>query len=63
MATVLQFPAANAERKTIAKVSGAGAQIVFFTGVRYERVDLPEKPKPPKQAKARSGAPELLLAL
>ncbi len=63
MATVLQFPAADAERKTIAKVGGAGAQIVFFTGVRYERVDLPEKPKPAKQAKPRSGARELLLAL
>lgn len=49
MATILEFRAQSSKSSTVAGrlVVGAGAEIVFFPGVRYERwsEELPVRPK------------------
>ena len=47
MATIINFPAAAASaRKEQAGRPEGPAQILFFTGVRYERVEPKRKRKP-----------------
>jgi hypothetical protein len=46
MATILNFPAAAAiVRKEKAESPQGPAQILFFTGVRYERFEVKERAK------------------
>jgi hypothetical protein len=46
MATILNFPAVANDRKEKAERPHGPAQILFFTGVRYERYDVKELRKP-----------------
>jgi hypothetical protein len=46
MATIINFPAAAEGRKEKAERPEGPAQILFFTGVRYERFDVKEMRKP-----------------
>jgi hypothetical protein len=62
MATILQFPAADAHRKHTAPLDGKCAEIVFFTGVRYERFDE-MKPQPRRKTKLTTIQSELQVAL
>jgi hypothetical protein len=62
MATILQFPAADAKRKRALPSGGESAQIVFFTGVRYERFDE-MKPQPRRKTKPQTIQAELQVAL
>lgn len=56
MATIINFPAAAQSRKEDAERPVGGAQILFFTGVRYERYDV-------KDLRKAALDPELPLAL
>lgn len=56
MATIINFPAAVKDRKERAERLQGDAQILFFTGVRYERTEPKRKRKPVIE-------PELPLAL
>ena len=55
MATIINFPAAE-DRKEKAERPDGPAQILFFTGVRYERYDV-------KDARKQALDTELPLAL
>jgi hypothetical protein len=46
MATIINFPAAAEGRKDKAERPEGPAQILFFTGVRYERFEAKEMRKP-----------------
>ncbi len=46
MATIINFPAAAQSRKEKAERPEGPAQILFFTGVRYERIEKTQKRKP-----------------
>jgi hypothetical protein len=46
MATIINFPAAAEGRKEKAERPEGPAQILFFTGVRYERFEVRELRKP-----------------
>ncbi len=46
MATILNFPAAAESRKETKERPHGPAQILFFTGVRYERFEVKELRKP-----------------
>ena len=51
MGEILSFPAKVRRKPQTSSPSGGGAQIVFFTGVRYERAEVPQsKPKPARRA-------------
>jgi hypothetical protein len=55
MGEVVSFRAPEGQvRKSRAAVDAAGAEILFFTGVRYERAADPE----PALAEGDSGAPQ-----
>ena len=41
MGTIIHFPIAPGLRKNTEVVAGGGAEILFFTGVRYERHQEP----------------------
>jgi hypothetical protein len=56
MATIINFPAAAEGRKARADLPQETAQILFFTGVRYERFEL-------KDARKQALEPDLPLAL
>ena len=56
MATIINFPAMAAARDKGAERPGVPAKILFFTGVRYERVDV-------KELRMPANEPELPLAL
>jgi hypothetical protein len=56
MATIINFPAAAEGRKDKAERPEGPAQILFFTGVRYERMEKAQNRKPKIE-------PELPLAL
>ena len=62
MATILQFPAADAKRKRTLPSSGKSAEIVFFTGVRYERFDNIKR-QPRRKTKLTALQNELQFAL
>ena len=46
MATIINFPAAAESRKEKAERPEGPAQILFFTGVRYERFEVKDARKP-----------------
>ena len=50
MATIINFPAAVKDRKERAERLQGDAQILFFTGVRYERYEKVQKRKPKIEA-------------
>jgi hypothetical protein len=56
MATIINFPAAAVSRQEKAERPLGPAQILFFTGVRYERIEKAQRRKPKIE-------PELPLAL
>jgi hypothetical protein len=56
MATILNFPAVANDRKEKAERPEGPAQILFFTGVRYERFEA-------KELRKAALDPELPLAL
>jgi hypothetical protein len=56
MATIINFPAAAEGRKDKAERPEGEAQILFFTGVRYERFEV-------KDMRKAALDPELPLAL
>ena len=62
MATILQFPAADAKNRQTAPSDGKSAEIVFFTGVRYERFDE-MKPQPRRKTKPQAIQTEMQVAL
>jgi hypothetical protein len=51
MATILNFPAVANVRKEKAERPEGTAQILFFTGVRYERIVKVRKRKPVMEPK------------
>ena len=58
MAIILHFPEIHREPESIRpEPDGAGAQILFFTGVRYERYETA------RRRKVKPEPPELPLAL
>lgn len=50
MGSIIKFPTAPVVRKTTSLRAAAGAQILFFTGVRYERH---EEPAATRRARSR----------
>lgn len=52
MALILKFPREARAPSAPAEPRGEGAQILFFTGVRYERAAA-AKPKPPRRQRRR----------
>ena len=59
MGEILSFPAKVRRKPQTSSPSGGGAQIVFFTGVRYERAEVPQsKPKPARRAVLRASKPK-----
>jgi hypothetical protein len=56
MATIINFPAAESRKEKAERPEGP-AQILFFTGVRYERMERVQR------RKAKLEPPELPLAL
>ncbi|MCP8937802.1 hypothetical protein NK718_04690 [Alsobacter sp. SYSU M60028] len=69
MALILPFRATESRRRAAEPPSGAGAEILFFTGVRYTRNDDPPGPgrptagglgataakTPPRRSRRRAG--------
>ena len=53
MATILRFPVEARASATAAMQPGESAQILFFTGVRYERVAVAKSKAPRKQRRRR----------
>jgi hypothetical protein len=59
MATLIQltFPA----RKPVPRADGKSADILIFTGVRYDRRDVAEDSKPKRKRKSRAKAAKQVL--
>ena len=54
MAQIIDFQTARNSRPAIEAAPGEGAEILFFLGVRYVRMETPVEPTNPEKAVRRS---------
>lgn len=54
MAVILRFPREARAPSAPARTGGEGAQILFFTGVRYERAAVAKAKTPRRQRRRRA---------